>query len=279
MRKIVWLLILNVVVGVIAYSQYKNYASPSYTEMSLDEALAHYVEHFDDDYLSQPEKESLKSLIDDSKTVELEHGGSRLSGSIPDEYDLYLNASLFDADSLSPSAATENLAKNPDNFMLILTLIHENQHRKDLQTMDSPLLRRPEKDLVKAHTLGTMLEYFGYKKEFEIWKQWNDRHNFELPECNVHNNGGWTRVNSNELTPEQYGFGVAMYMFWKSFLPAAEQHLPDSDEAKESFKNQVRINVINELQALESNTLKYGASFLDNILYCPDEGFSSRINN
>lgn len=276
MRKIVWSLILIIVVGVIAFFQYKHFTPPSYTEMSLDEALVHYIERFDDNYLSQPEKDALKSLVNDSLFVKPGHGGSRLHVSTPDEYGVYLDASLFDSDNLNPSYATKSLANNPDNFMLIITLVHENQHRKNLVHMDSPLLRGPITDPVATFTLDALLEYHAYKAEFKTWKAWNQRNGFALPGCNIHKQGKWTRADTNELTPEQYGYGMAMYLFWESQLPIAQRHLPDTPNATAVFKSQVKSNVINDLSDSQGEVFYYGDSFLDGILYCPDEGFPGK---
>lgn len=269
MRKIIWSVVI--VVGVVAFFQYKNYASPSYAEMSLGDALIHYVERFDDDYLSQPEKDSLKSLISDSLFVKLEYGGSRLRWSTPDEYGLYLDTSLFHTDSLNPSAATESLAENPDNFMLILTLIHENQHRMDLEVMDSSLLFKHEEETLKSFTFATLLEYLGYEKEFELLTRWNDRHGFPLPQCKVYDDGTWLNISTSELTAEQYGFGMAMHYFLNGMAPNADELLPDTRNARIAFRSAVRETVLSEASRLNEGQREYGSGLLNGVLQCPGE--------
>lgn len=276
MRKIVWSLILIIVVGVIAFFQYKHFTPPSYTEMSLDEALVRYIERFDDDYLSQPEKDDLKSLVNNSLFVGLEYGGSRLSGSIPDEYGLYLNASLFDADNLDPGIAAQSLAENPDNFMLILTLIHENQHRVDSEVMDSSLLFKHEEETVKSFTLATLFEYFGYKKEFVVLTRWNERYDFPLPKCKIYDGGAWLNINAEEMTAEQYGFGMAMHYFLNGMAPHADEFLPDTRNVRMTFRNTVRKTVLSEVKRSTGELQQYGKGLLEGMLQCPDGGFPNK---
>lgn len=269
MRKIVWSVII--VVGVIAFFQLKNFMSPSYTEMSLDDALVHYIERFDDDYLSQPEKDELKSLVDDSLFVGLEHGGSRLHWSTPDEYGVYLDMSLFDTDSKTPSAATESLANNPDNYMLILTLIHENQHRKDLEVMGVSLLSKHKEETVQSFTVATLLEYFGYKKEFEVLSRWHERNGLPMPQCKIYDGDAWLNVNSEEVTADKYGFGMAMHYFFNGMAPKADEFLPDTRNAKLAFRYAVKQAVLSEVHRSTGTDKNYGAGLLGGMLDCSSD--------
>lgn len=272
MRKIVWSVTLIVVVGVIAYTQYEKYALPSYTAINLKEDIAYYVEDFDDDYLSKSEKQSLKSFINDSQFVRLEYGLSRLDWVTPAEYGLVLNASLFGANDLNPSNATQSLSDNPDNFMLIITLIHENQHRVDLEVMDSSLLFKHKEETVKSFTLGALLEYFGYKKEFELWARWNDRQGFPLPQCKIYDGGEWLNINAEEMTAEQYGFGMAMHYFLNGMAPHADEFLPDTRNARIAFRNTIRKTVLSEIKGSSGEPHKYGKGLLEGMLQCTNEG-------
>lgn len=276
MRKVAWSAALVIISGVIAYSQYENYASPSYTEMPLDAALVQYIERFDDDYLSQPEKDSLKSLINDSFFVGLEHGGSRLHWATPDEYGVYLDTSLFNTDNRNSTAATESLESTPDNSMLILTLIHENQHRRDLEVMGTSLLSKHEEEPVESFAFATLLEYFGYKKEFEVLTRWHERHEFPLPQCKINNGGAWLNINTEEMTAVQYGFGMAMNYFFNGMAPHADKFLPNVDKQRLAFRGSVRQSVLSEVKRSSGDLHEYSNGLLGGMLQCPAEGFPNK---